>query len=242
MLEAAIYIDGQGNKDATFSAPFLGASGVVAGTPRFFSEERLLEVGLDFARLKSVIDNVAEASLKFNSLLINYGGGSFAECGELATFSAIMGICVANAVASNSNGLLIKNRPHKFPDILNADDIARGIEIKLALESNNPKGHLPKSGCYLTVRYVLAAENGVYTYGLRGTRAIVWEIRCGRLDLNSFSLSNTDGDSGKTATIGADALMGLDIVYLDLANAPYSQRSRVRNTLALYEGKLLAGG
>ena len=43
--------------------------------------------------------------------------------------------------------------------------------------------------------------------------------------IEHFNLSNTTGDSGKTAVVNKDGMEALKIVYLNLAIAPYSVRS-----------------
>jgi len=126
--------------------------------------------------------------------------------------------------------LLERNGPHKFPDLLSKAPNTEDVEIKIALEDNSPKGHLAKEGYYLTCRYVLGDIDGTYTRGKenRGNVAWIWEIRFGWLDLEDFNLSNTPGDSGKTAVIKGAAHERLSLVYCDLDYFPYPKTSRAR--------------
>jgi len=97
------------------------------------------------------------------------------------------------------------------------------IEIKVALDTNMAKGHLPKSGTCMTFRYVLGDKNGKYVRGKenRGDTALVWEGRVGRLETGDFSCSNTAGDSGKTAVIKTDAFEAMTVFYYVPDYLPY---------------------
>jgi len=145
------------------------------------------------------------------------GGGTV----ELANLSSIFGNLLGAGVALHSAGQFVRNAPHKFPDLVSINsNFASGIEIKIALETNIPKGHLAKSGTYLTFRYVLVTVSG-FDRSHRGDIVSIWEARCGRLSESDFSLSNTAGDSGKTAVIKTEALRQMSLVYFDQALCPY---------------------
>lgn len=147
------------------------------------------------------------------------GGGTI----ELANLSSIIGNLLGAGVALHSGGQFIRNGPHKFPDLLSTNsDFTSGIEIKVALERNVPKGHLAKSGTYLTFRYVLVQISG-FDRSHRGDIVSIWEARCGRLSESDFSISNTVGDSGKTAVIKSEALRRMSLVYFDQALCPYKK-------------------
>jgi hypothetical protein len=107
-------------------------------------------------------------------------------------------------------------------------NLGAGIEIKVALGKNKPKGHLAKPGIYLTFRYVLITSDGFDRLN-RGDIVPIWEARCGFLSKNDFSLSNTEGDSGKTAVITTTAFRRMSLVYFEPALCPYSMRSRNSN-------------
>jgi hypothetical protein len=99
----------------------------------------------------------------------------------------------------------------------------QGVEIKMALGRNKPKGHLSKEGHYLTCRYVIIDADGDVTYADNredGIQPVIWEIRAGFLTKDCFSESNTDGDSGKTAVVNKDGMTALKVVYIDLSVAP----------------------
>ena len=142
---------------------------------------------------------------------------------ELANLSSIVGNLLGEGCARNSNGNLIRNIPHTYPDLICPRGENPGIEIKVALESNSPKGHLAKAGYYLTFRYVLSDTDGRYIKGKenRQDTVTIWEVRMGYLNLEDFSISNTDGDSGKTAVIKAAALNNMSLLYFDPSCVPY---------------------
>ena len=92
-------------------------------------------------------------------------------------------------------------------------------------EKNNPKGHLAKAGHYLVCRYVLGTSKGGYTISERGDVVWIWEVRFGYLAERHFNISNTAGDSGKTAVVNADGMTELKVVYFDKKFSPYTERS-----------------
>jgi hypothetical protein len=141
---------------------------------------------------------------------------------ELANLSAIVGNLFRNGVCQASGGMYKANLPHKYPDLLAAHPDASDIEIKVALESNKPKGHLIKPGPHITVRYVLVCEAGIYTRGKqnRGVMPWIWEVRVGELAEGHFNFSNTEGDSGKTAVINAAGMDNLKVIYFDPTRCP----------------------
>ncbi|MBD2457899.1 hypothetical protein H6G80_28010 [Nostoc sp. FACHB-87] len=150
---------------------------------------------------------------------------------ELANLSSMIGNIFASAIAKHSNGLLRRNGPHKYPDLLTTGISPKvpDIELKMALETNKPKGHLAKEGYYLTCRYVLCQSDGSLIIGKenRGVKPYIWEIRCGYLLTDHFNLSNTEGDSGKTAVVNATGMEVLQVVYCDLKRAPLSPKGKV---------------
>ncbi|WP_186224484.1 helix-turn-helix domain-containing protein [Burkholderia gladioli] len=145
---------------------------------------------------------------------------------ELANLSSMVGNMVGGAIAEASEGLYVRNRPHHYPDLLAQRAPARHLELKMALETNRPKGHLPKPGTYITFRYVLADRNGVYTRGkeTRGNTVWIWEVKVGDIRQHDFDLSNTDGDSGKTAVVKTAVFNQMPLVYFDPDFCPYAGR------------------
>jgi transcriptional regulator with XRE-family HTH domain len=150
---------------------------------------------------------------------------------ELANLSSMIGNMFASAIAKHSNGLIKRNGPHKYPDLLTTgvSQQVPDLELKMALETNKPKGHLAKEGHYLICRYVLCQLDGSLQIGKehRGVKPYIWEIRCGYLLLEHFNISNTAGDSGKTAVVNAAGMEILQVVYCDLERAPLSQKGKL---------------
>ncbi|WP_254838635.1 helix-turn-helix domain-containing protein [Natronomonas marina] len=143
---------------------------------------------------------------------------------EYAALSTVIGEFFASGVAEASDGLYEVNAGD-FPDLISTGKRSGvpGIEVKVAMETNQPKGHLPKPGMYVVVRYVLAERDKTYERDERKDTAWIWEVRMGRMDEEQFNESDTEGDSGKTATFSAAALWNFDCVYLDPDLIPYAR-------------------
>lgn len=190
------------------------------------NEERLLELtGLETSAIRSAVEYVYDTLDLIDTELIARGSEPISGLVELANLSSMIGNLVGAGVAEASNGLYIRNRPHAFPDLVPQRADLPDLEIKTALESNSPKGHLPKEGVYLTFRYGLGGPNGEYTRGKdgRGRTAWVWEVRVGHLGLDDFSISNTEGDSGKTAVIKTESFKAMPVVLFDPRFFPYAR-------------------
>ena len=84
--------------------------------------------------------------------LLNADSDRLSAMLELANLSAIIGNLLRAGIARASDGLFIANGPHKYPDLLNTSGAEGNVEIKVALETNKPKGHLAKPGYHLTAR------------------------------------------------------------------------------------------
>ncbi|HAI70301.1 MAG TPA: hypothetical protein DCM38_12805 [Gammaproteobacteria bacterium] len=204
---------------------------VQRGTPEQLLEHcrnshALLSIGLTseilchaIADTHSTLDSLDQKLVETN--LPRLGGGTV----ELANLSSIIGNLLGTRIAFHSLGKFYRNRPHTFPDLLPFQGkLGKGIEIKVALEKNKPKGHLAKPGNYLTFRYVLITHTG-FDRKKRGDRVTLWEARCGFISEEDFSISNTKGDSGKTAVITTEAFRRMSLVYFDKTVCPYSLRS-----------------
>ena len=148
---------------------------------------------------------------------------------ELANLSSMLGNLLGSGFSNASGGAYARNRPHAFPDLVPQRPELPDLELKTALESNSPKGHLPKAGTYITFRYVLAARDGTYQIGkdARGDTPWVWEVRCGHLAIDDFSISNTAGDSGKTAVIRTGSFSNMTRIYYNPDHLPYKRRNTV---------------
>jgi len=196
---------------------------------KFFDNAELAAAGL-------TIDMIIEGLEFTNSILdlidqqlLSHNSPRLANIVELANFSSIVGNLLGSGIARSSNGVFKRNGPHKYPDLLALVKEAENIEIKMALEDNNPKGHLAKAGYYLTCRYVLSDANGQYKIGKenRGDVILIWELRFGNLAVDDFNISNTEGDSGKTAVINKKGMSKMKIIYCNLNGCPYSERGPI---------------
>lgn len=171
---------------------------------------------------------------KLDATLLEAGSPRITGLVELANLSSILGNLLATGIVKAGSAVFTRASPHKYQDLraINTECHAN-VEIKVALEKNNPKGHLAKAGHYLTCRYVLGNVDGTYTIGQRGDVVWIWELRFGHLEKRHFNISNTAGDSGKTAMVNAAGMDQLEIAYFDPRYSPYTSRSSYIKRLTL---------
>lgn len=226
------------------SALLIQAEAVVSGLPvgaspkrapralkdSFFLNQTDLErvTGMKAAMLRAGIEHCHQTFDTIDFQLELHGAKPIAKLVELANLSSMIGNIVAEGIAVSSDGLYERNAPHAYPDLLPKGAGSVPLEIKISLETNKPKGHLPKSGAYLTLRYVLCDKDGVFTRGKanRGDTAFIWEAKVGVLTIDDFDLSNTEGDSGKTAVVKSEAFNRMSLVYF---NPTYLAYARMRS-------------
>jgi hypothetical protein len=191
----------------------------------------LTGLGLDAAIIASAITFTHETLDALDATLIQRGQPRMSEMIELANLSAMIGNVFRSGVERASNGGFQSNAPHTYPDLLGVGDGCVSVEIKVALETNQPKGHLVKPGPHLIVRYVLGGTDGAFDRDARGDVVWIWEVRVGMLLATHFNSSNTAGDSGKTAVINAAGMAALAPVHFDVERCPYGERSKHRRGL-----------
>ena len=131
--------------------------------PRY--ETGVPTAGITRTMLQAAVRDVYSTLDTIDNALLGHGAGRLTSIVELANLSAMLGNVLANALVGASNGIFRRSGPHKYQDLRPAVDSAEPIEIKVALEKNRPKGHLPKGGHYLVARYVLGNPDGSYTRG-----------------------------------------------------------------------------
>jgi transcriptional regulator with XRE-family HTH domain len=190
------------------------------------NQENLRELtGLSAAAIRHAVEYVYETLDLIDKELTLKGSEPISALVELANLSSMIGNLVGAGVAAASDGLYLRNRPHAFPDLVPQHPNLPDLEIKTALESNSPKGHLPKEGVYLTFRYCLGGPNGEYTRGKdgRGLTVWIWEVRVGYLKNDDFAISNTEGDSGKTAVVKSASFQSMHVVFFDPRFFPYAK-------------------
>lgn len=187
----------------------------------------LLAFGLKPECIAAAVGYVYNVLDTIDQTLLAAGSPRLSELVELANLSAIIGNLFRAGITKGSGGAFKCNRPHTYPDLLGIGEGCQDIEIKVALETNKPKGHLVKPGPHLTLRYVLGNEDGTYTPGKKNRGQVVWlwEVRAGVLREEHFNCSNTEGDSGKTAVINAAGMQSLVVVYCDLRRCPHPSSS-----------------
>jgi transcriptional regulator with XRE-family HTH domain len=197
----------------------------------FLNANVIESIGLNHEILRQAIRDTYNLLNKIDMTLETAEVFPLSQTVELANLSSMIGNIFASAIAKHSNGLIKRNGPHKYPDLLTTGVSPQvpDLELKMALETNKPKGHLAKEGHYLICRYVLCQLDGSLRIGKehRGVKPYIWEIRCGYLLLEHFNISNTAGDSGKTAVVNAAGMEILQVVYCDLERAPLSQNGKL---------------
>lgn len=189
----------------------------------FLHSAVLSDVGLTHKMFEAALADTYELLDRIDSTLVAAGAFPMSQTVELANLSSMIGNMFGAAIAKNSDDLLCRNGPHKYPDLLSTgkNGIVPNIEIKMALERNQPKGHLAKAGYYISARYVLCTdEKPIWEKSARGVTPYIWEIRFGLLSEDHFNISNTAGDSGKTAVVNKAGMEQLKVIYLDLHRAP----------------------
>lgn len=188
-------------------------------------EERLNALtGLTGKVLLSALEKTYATLDLIDAQLLRAKSPALAQTVELANLSSMLGNILGAAIADNSEGAYKRNGPHKYPDLLPQRTGGCGLEIKVSLESNRPKGHLPKPGMYLTVRYVLGDRQAGYKIGERADTIWIWEMRAGKLEADDFKESNTTGDSGKTNPIKTSAFHAMNVIFLDERFIPHKPR------------------
>lgn len=190
-------------------------------------------LGLDPQTIRGAIEYSHGVLDQIDDTLTSALGDRLASLIELANLSAFLGNLIRRGICEASNGAFKPNTPHTFPDLLGVAPDASDLEIKVALETNMPKGHLVKPGPHVIVRYVLADDRGSYTRGKAGRGDVVWiwEIRLGILEGSHFGFSDTPGDSGKTAVINAAGMTALKPVFVDPARCPYAPNGAISRGL-----------
>ena len=191
------------------------------------NENKLINtIGIDGKILLSAIDSCYQTLDTIDEQLISKGSLPIANLVELANLSSMIGNIIGGGIADHSNGLYERNKPHTYPDLIPLQDSAVNLELKIALETNKPKGHLPKPGTYITFRYILADKQGRYQRGkqYRGNTPCIWEVKIGKIKEEDFSCSNTEGDSGKTAVIKTQFFNKMDLVYYVPELLPYAPK------------------
>ena len=187
-------------------------------------------LGLSVGQVRDSIRETCNLIAEIDRILVEGGNAPLAVIfsGELANYSSLLGQIFNSALVKRSSGLFKHNGPHKHPDLIFADGRKGGLEVKKALENNTPKGHLPKPGNYLTLRYVLGFYNSDIKWerGMRGDRPVIWEVKAGYLSESDYNTSSTDGDSGKTAVPKAEAFQRLDLIHFEEQYCPYAQLDR----------------
>jgi transcriptional regulator with XRE-family HTH domain len=182
--------------------------------------------GLNASSLSNAIQTCYHTLDMIDGQLVSRGSPPIGRLVELANLSSMVGNLVGGAIADSSGGLYKRNKPHHYPDLLPLTPQAKNLELKMALETNRPKGHLPKPGHYITFRYVLGDRFGAYARGkeARGDTVWIWEVKVGTIREEDFDLSNTAGDSGKTAVIKSSVFNSMKLVYFDKRYCPYAMR------------------
>lgn len=207
------------------------AAGAHRATPNLTSS------GLPANALDEAVTFVYDTLDAIDDALLKRGSERLADMVELANLSSMIGNLLRTGVAKASDGTFHANGPHKHPDLLHSKNSSRNVEIKVALEDNQPKGHLAKPGWHLTCHYVLCSPDGSFRCGVenRGCVPWIWLLRFGYLEESHFNISNTEGDSGKTAVVNAEGMKRLEPVYFDPNLCPLPVTKRAKKSKAIFD-------
>ena len=186
----------------------------------------VLSGGLSEDMISDALERVYEVLAMIDDRLMEQVDLRLSEIVELANLSSMLGNIFASSIVNLSGGVFERAGPHKYQDLRATAPDSENIEVKVALERNRPKGHLAKEGHYLVLRYVLGDGEGRFTRGTRGDVVWIWEVRFGELEEDDFSLSDTPGDSGKTAVVTTDGMKKLRRVYFEERFCPYADTER----------------
>lgn len=195
----------------------------------FLDDRPLRAIGLSQEALANAIASTYHLLDRIDSTLIGEDVAPLCQMVELANLSSMIGNIIGAELAKHSQGNYCRNQPHKYPDLVAQTKSAAqsGIEIKMALGKNAAKGHLAKEGHYIICKYVLVDRNGhpIRTKEERPNARypVFWEIKYGYLTEDCFNISNTAGDSGKTAVINAVGNSKLVRVFHDRTKEPSSR-------------------
>lgn len=185
----------------------------------FLNNKILKNNGLSCDVIYKGIDYTYKTLGKIESAL---SGSMLPEIIELSNLSSMIGNFFALGIVKNSKNF-VRSGSHQYQDLRSKNKKYKNIEIKMSLEKNKPKAHLPKEGYYLTCRYVLGNEDGTYTLGKRGSFIWIYEIRFGYLRKKHFNVSNTKNDSGKTAVVNSEGMKKLTPVFYNENHSPYGR-------------------
>ena len=142
------------------------------------NEDKLIKtIGINSRALLGAINSCYQTLDIIDEQLVGKDSLPMAHLVELANISSMVGNMVGGGIADCSDGLYKRNKPHTYPDLLPQSKSAVNLELKMALETNKPKGHLPKAGTYITFRYVLCDKLGNYNRGKgnRGDTVWIWK-------------------------------------------------------------------
>ncbi len=194
----------------------------------FRNEGKLRELtGLSHQVIRGAIEDCYQTLDLIDSELAKRESPRVSELVELANLSSMIGNLLAAGLVEHSGGVYSRNTPHTYPDLVSQRAGFGGIEVKTALEKNKPKAHLPKPGMHLTFRYVWRAtgEPLLFRGGEnRGKTAHIWEVKVGGIGEGDYDVSNTAGDSGKTAMIKTTVLRAMTLIYFDPQLLPFAAR------------------
>ncbi len=176
--------------------------------------------------LKNTIAHLYNTLDIIDENLVNNGSEKFSLIIEKANLSSVIGNVLGAGFEKYSGNRYYRNLPNTYPDLLPNNGNDHGIEIKTAIGRNAPKGHHVKEGNYLIFRYCLTDSKGLLSRSLENLNTVtIWEVKFGYLNEDDFTYSDTQFDSGKTATIKLSSLDSLKLLYFDQMVCPYKNHS-----------------
>ncbi len=152
---------------------------------------------------------------KLDEVLYKHSSSNLYSLIDTSNLSSILSNLLCQGIIKYSNSNYICNKVNTFPDIIDENYRYSGIEVKTAFNKNLPKGHLPKDGYYLIYRYCMTDEDGNRYFDMEDlwNTVSIWEVRFGYVTKNSFIISDTKNDSGKTAIIKTSTINNMTLLY-----------------------------
>jgi hypothetical protein len=118
--------------------------------PDCFMHVDALKCGLTWEMVSSGIRFVYDTLDMLDQTLVESGSPRMTGLVELANLSSVLGNLFATGIVKASHGTFSRAGPHKYQDLRACGPSAENVEIKVSLETNNPKSQLPKVGPHLT--------------------------------------------------------------------------------------------
>ena len=108
--------------------------------PSFVNLAALQEAGLTGEMIASGITYVHNILDGLDSQLLSAGAFRLSQMFELANVSSMLGNLLGAGIANSSDGVFLRNGPHRYPDLLAESLRQATLKSRFPLKRTNPKG------------------------------------------------------------------------------------------------------